>query len=116
MQSTMYSKRKGVLWKQSAGELPRGRAQAYNIKRSLQHEHMSKALSAKIPAYLTRDLLFVVMEQCKYAEKTNAFVQDVTCAPEPMSVLSTQQQLNDLLVSVVILSISVFLVLIRHLT
>ena len=40
-------------------------------------------------------MLYVVMEQCKSAEKVDIFVQDVTCAPEPMAVLSTEHQLND---------------------
>ena len=41
-------------------------------------------------------MLFVIMEQCKYAEKEHRFVQDVTCAPEPMAVLCTDQQLLDI--------------------
>lgn len=41
-----------------------------------------------------RDLL-VIMEQCKLTDKADRFVQ-VTCAPEPMAVLATGQQLVDL--------------------
>lgn len=40
-------------------------------------------------------MLYVVMEQCKNAQSSNVFVQDVTCAPEPMAVLCTEQQLID---------------------
>ena len=40
-------------------------------------------------------MLYVVMEQCKSTEKIDVFVQDVTCAPEPMAVLCSAQQLND---------------------
>ena len=36
------------------------------------------------------------MQQCKAAEKGERFVQEVTCAPEPMAVLATGQQLVDL--------------------
>lgn len=43
----------------------------------------------------TRDMLYVVMEQCKNAQGCDVFVQDVSCAPEPMAVLCTEQQLND---------------------
>ena len=43
-----------------------------------------------------RDLLYSVMEQCKLTDKVNCFVQEVTCAPEPMAILATQQQLFDL--------------------
>ena len=38
-------------------------------------------------------MLYVVMEQCKSVEKSDVFVQDVTCAPEP---ICTNQQLNDI--------------------
>ena len=40
-------------------------------------------------------MLYVVMEQCKCAEKNDKFVQDVTCAPEPMALLCCEQQMND---------------------
>jgi hypothetical protein len=46
--------------------------------------------------YGTRDMLYVVMEQCKNAEKTDTFVRDVTCATEPMAVLCSEQQLGDI--------------------
>ena len=41
-------------------------------------------------------MLYVVMEQCKCAEKNDKFVQDVTCAPELIAVITSDQQLNDL--------------------
>ena len=44
----------------------------------------------------TCNMLYVVMEQCKSAEKCVAFVQDVPCAPEPMAVLYNEQQLRDM--------------------
>jgi len=44
----------------------------------------------------TRDMLYVVMEQCESAEKSDVFLQDVTCAPEPMAVLCNEQQLPDI--------------------
>ena len=44
----------------------------------------------------TRDMLYIVMEQCKSAEKSEVFVQNVTCAPEPMAVLCNEQQLRDI--------------------
>ena len=45
----------------------------------------------------TQDMLYVVTEQCKCAEKNDKFVQDVTCTPEPMAVLCCEQQMNDLI-------------------
>ena len=44
----------------------------------------------------SHDVLLVIMEQCKNAEKGNTFVQQITCAPEPMAVLSTRGQLSNL--------------------
>jgi len=41
-------------------------------------------------------MLYVVMEQCKKAERSDRFVQDVVCAPDPMAVLATEQQLIDI--------------------
>ena len=43
-----------------------------------------------------RDPLLMVMEQCKVCESGDKFVRVVTASPEPMCVLSTDQQLNDL--------------------
>ena len=91
--ASVFSSRGGVIAAQSAGDLPRGRTQAYNMKRSLQHKQLEGSINS---ACGTKDMLYVVMEQCKNAEKCDVFVQDVTCAPEPMSVLCTQQQLNDI--------------------
>ena len=62
-----------MLKAQSAGELPRGRMQAYNMTRTLQNHELSQGTSTD-----TRDMLYVVMEQCKSAEKVDVFVQDVT--------------------------------------
>ena len=38
----------------------------------------------------------MVMEQCKLCESGDKFVRVVTASPEPMCVLATDQQLNDL--------------------
>lgn len=91
----LYMKRGGILKAQSAGQLPRDRQQAYNIKKRLSTS--GSYLSAPVFATnATRDVLFSVMLQCKNAEKTDRFVQEVTCAPEPMAVLCLEQQLTDL--------------------
>ena len=87
----VFMKKGDMLNAQSAGELPRGRMQAYNIKRTVQNRDLSQGTSTP-----TRDMLYVVMEQCKSVEKVDVFVQDVTCAPEPMAVLCTQHQLSDI--------------------
>ena len=41
-------------------------------------------------------MLYAVMLQCKSTEGCDRFVQDVTCALEPMAVLATAQQLFDM--------------------
>jgi hypothetical protein len=81
---SVFRTKGGILKAKSSGELPMGRTQAYNIKRSIQQQSLSKSVGMNISTSSTRDLLFTVMEQCKNAETTDAFVQDVTCAPEPM--------------------------------
>ena len=76
----------GLLHSVSASHIPKNRQQAYYLKRSQ---------NIAGPGH-SRDMLFVTMEQCKLAEKGNRYVQEVTCAPEPMAVLATEQQLADL--------------------
>ena len=97
--NTVFDKMGGLLEANSAGELPRGRRQAYYNKAKLQQEQVvcgSQDKSLVLSACKTRDMLFVVMAQCKAAQKSDLFVQDVTCAPEPMAVLCNEQQLNDI--------------------
>ena len=89
----VYKSKGGILKATSGGDLPRGLQQAYDLKRANREE-----LSV-CPVYSscgTRDMLFTVMQQCKTAEKGTVFVRDVTCAPEPMAVIATDQQLLDL--------------------
>ena len=83
-----------MLTADSAGDIPRDRVQAYNIHRKMKQQTVLNSLGGNCRD--TRDMLYVVMEQCKSAEKHKIFVQDVTCAPEPMAVLCNQQQLRDM--------------------
>ena len=93
----VYNDKGGIINAQSIGDLPRNRSQAYNIKKKqLQQKMTSVCGSSGGSLHETQDMLYVVMEQCKCAEQNDKFVQDVTCAPEPMAVLSNQQQFNDL--------------------
>lgn len=97
--NTVFDNKGGLLEAKSAGELPRGRPQAYYTKMKLQQEQLidgSQDKASVLSACKTRDMLFIVMEQCKAAQKSDLFVQDVTCAPEPMAVLCNEQQLNDI--------------------
>ena len=66
----LYMKRGGILKAQSAGQLPRDRQQAHNIKKRLSTS--GSYLSAPVFATnATRDILFSVMLQCKNAGKTD---------------------------------------------
>lgn len=98
---SVFQSKGGLLGAKGAGELPRGRTQAYNLNRKARQQELKDSVVAAFPfscasASATRDVLFVVMEQCKNAEHSCRFVQEVTCAPEPMAVLCTNQQLLDI--------------------
>ena len=88
--SRMYNKQGGMMGANSLGELPRNRAQVANMRRS---SDMAHSLCSKKSF---RDPLFMVMEQCKLKDGENKFVRTVTACPEPMCLLSTDQQLDDL--------------------
>ena len=92
----VFVSRGGLLGASSAGSLPRSQQQAYNIKNQAKLKQRGEFFGSASTTGKGRDLLFTVMEQCKMTEKTDHFVQQVTCAPEPMAVLATQQQLLDL--------------------
>jgi hypothetical protein len=78
----VLQKKGGLVHATSAGQIPRNRKQAYNIKSHSQGTRIQTKGEV-------RDILFVTMEQCKLAQKGTRFVQEVTCAPEPMAILAT---------------------------
>ena len=93
----VYNDKGGIVNAHDIGDLPRNRTQAYNMKRKQLQEKMTDVCSSSgLALHETRDMLYVVMEQCKCAEKEDKFVQDVTCAPEPMAVLCNAQQVSDM--------------------
>ena len=95
----MFESKGGMVHASSAGQLPRSLTQAYNIKRKLSQQELMKSLGPEVPLYSlsgTRDMLYLIMEQCKSMERERRFVQDVTCAPEPMAILCFEQQLLDM--------------------
>ena len=94
----VFNDKGGMLKSSSAGQLPCGRKQGYYLKRKIIQTEINESTGVSAPLYTTtgsRDMLFVIMEQCKNAEKCNRFVQHVTCAPEPMAISCTNQQLLD---------------------
>ena len=87
------NKKGGLISARSAAELPLQPQQVYNIKHQLKAKQGCSSGASKGKG---RDLLFTVMEQCKLSQKESRFVQEVTCAPEPMAILATDQQLLDM--------------------
>jgi hypothetical protein len=86
----------GVVGAKSAGELSLSPQQAYNLNNKRKRQREMSDVSVGLSRGFGRDLLFVVMEQCKFKDKVNRYVQEVTCAPEPMAILCMQQQLVDM--------------------
>ena len=76
----------------NAGQLPHGRKQGYYLKRKIIQAESTGVSATLYTITRNRDMLFVIMEQYKNAEKSNRFV---TCGPEPMAILCTNQQLLD---------------------
>ena len=76
----------GVLGAHSVGSIPKSRSQVR------YHQSKNKETSSSDP-------LFTVMLQCKSTESNSdeAFVRSVVAAPEPMAVLATNRQLNDMM-------------------
>ena len=79
----------GVISARAGCDLPRNRRQVYNAKRNV---------SAQGSCSLTyQDTLAEVMRICKATVSTDdVFIRSVEAAPEPMCVLATRQQMNDL--------------------
>ena len=83
----------GLLGATSVGQIPRNRQQAYH----LNHQRSRIAgMTNVLTSGKGQDVLYITMEQCKLTEKEHRFVREVTCAPEPMAVLATDQMLRDI--------------------
>jgi len=87
--SVIYKKQGGLMGASSVGELPRDRHQISNIRSKTTNTSICSAKGLKDPLYM-------VMEQSKLCECEEKFVRVVNACPEPMCVLATDQQLNDL--------------------
>lgn len=91
----VYEEKGGLLTAKSAGQLPHSRDQAYYLKKKQQQKAVAESVGCSVGGE-ARDMLYAVMLQCKSTEGCDCFVQDVTCALEPMAVLATAQQLFDM--------------------
>ena len=69
---------------ESCGSLPRNKKQVSNFQ------------SSKSPSNI-RDPLFAVIEQCKREEsQVDPYIRSVQGAPDPLCLLATDRQLNDM--------------------
>jgi len=83
----------GVMGAKSGCDLPRNYKQVINLKYSAR-KHSKGSSTASLPHV---DVLAHVMQMCKDSLGSDeVFVQSVDCAPEPMCVLATNQQLVDI--------------------
>ena len=85
--SAVARERGGLLGARSSGELPRDQKQVYNIR---QQKEVHAAAKQK------NDILFYLMEQSRKCHGGLEFVRDVKAVPEPMCVLATDHQLDDM--------------------
>ena len=85
----------GVMNARSGCDLPRNRKQAYNFKFAVKHQPQGMSTYAKQHTHRT-DVLAQVMLMCKESSGSQAYVRSVEAAPEPMCILTTDQQLSDM--------------------
>ena len=80
--STITNEKGGIVNTKAVGDIPRNRRQVYNIKNSQNND---------------TDPLLSVMAMCKQSmgKDGDPFVRIVTSAPEPMCIMCTNSQLND---------------------
>ena len=90
----IYEEKGGISNAFSGSLLPRNVRQAYNLNRKGQTENST---NLKDKSKLTHDPLAAVMLDCKESYgKKDSFIRLVACAPEPMCILASDQQLDDL--------------------
>ena len=82
--------RGGIMNAKSGCDLPRDRKQVHNLKYASKN---IPCTSANIPP---ADVLAQVMQMCKQSSGSDAYVRSVEAAPEPMCVVTTDQQLLDI--------------------
>ena len=85
----------GIAACSSVGQIPRGRQQVKDLRKSATKTGLVKSLS---PGNVTDDPWFRLLGACKKqaANAKTAFIRDVRVAPEPLCVMTTNRQVNDL--------------------
>ena len=75
-------------------DLPRDRRQVYNFKSANKIKLEKQSMTCGLPC---SDTLAHIKSQCKETSSgSDAFIHSIEAAPEPMCVLATDKQLNDL--------------------
>ena len=92
--SSISSKQGGLLGVRSAGELPRNQKQVYNTRQQKQALADQQNLSTSVQEWA--DVLYYLMEQSRKCHGGTPFVRDVKGVPEPMCVLATDLQLDEM--------------------
>ena len=82
--------RGGIMNAKSGCDLPRDRKQVHNLK------YASKNIPCTSTNIPPADVLAQVMQMCKQSSGSDAYVRSVEAAPEPMCVVTTDQQLLDI--------------------
>lgn len=82
--------RGGIMNAKSGCDLPRNRKQVHNLK------YASKSPPCSSASISPTDVLAQVMQMCKDSSGCEAYVRSVEAAPEPMCVVTTDQQLFDI--------------------
>ena len=74
----------------SSGSWPKDIKQAYNLKSRIDCKRQNVAV--------TSDPYMALVMQCKEDAKDekSAYIRQVTCAPEPIVILATEEQMNDI--------------------
>uniref|UniRef100_A0A1X7UYD5 Uncharacterized protein n=1 Tax=Amphimedon queenslandica TaxID=400682 RepID=A0A1X7UYD5_AMPQE len=85
--------RRGLMNSKSSGKLPLSQQQLYNINHKRKLESFPSNGCTRSSG---RNLLYVIIQQCIFTDKIDRYIQEGTCAPEPMAILAAQQQLFDL--------------------
>lgn len=81
----------GVMAARSLCDLPRDRKQVYNII-SAAKRHSENSVTGTSSTISHSDVLAQVMQKFKETSGSDAYVRAVEAAPEPMCVLTTDQQ------------------------
>ena len=83
----------GIASCSSVGQIPRGRQQFKDLGKSARIKEPKKSLSS---GNIHDDPWYRLLGESKASNRKTAFLRDVRIAPEPLCIMTTDRQLNDL--------------------